>query len=424
MTNTRLALTYSPNTTNILGTAPGQAVHTSGQLQPDKTTKLAASDWYPNRFVPFMQKFYKGSYVYSKKTVQQESSWRSWVIIDKNIYDLTDYFYTIETQPTSTLFQFLNKDITNLFQSQPGADVTNDFNQVVNAMNSTARAANVQCLNNNFFVGKVDFREEGRCVASNYLLLSFSIILVATIVIKFIAALQLGTKRNPEQQDKFVICQVPCYTEGEESLRKTIDSLAGLKYDDKRKLLFIICDGMIVGSGNELPTPRIVLDILGVDPRIDPEPLMFKSVAEGSKQLNYGKVYSGLYEFEGHVVPYIVVVKCGRPSERARPGNRGKRDSQILLMRWLNRVHFDSAMTPLELEIYHQCKNIIGIDPAFYEYVLTVDADTAVEEDALNRLVAVAADDSRVIALCGETRLSNEESSWWTMIQGERRFLR
>ena len=30
---------------------------------------------------------------------------------------------------------------------------------------------------------------------------------------------------------------------------------------------------------------------------------MFRSVAEGSKQLNYGKVYSGLYEFEGHVVP-------------------------------------------------------------------------------------------------------------------------
>lgn len=104
-------------------------------------------------------------------------------------------------------------------------------------------------------------------------------------------------------QDKFVICQVPCYSEGEESLRRTIDSLAALKYDDKRKLMFIICDGNIIGSGNDRPTPRIVLDILGVDPKLDPEPLMFKSVGEGSQQLNYGKVYSGLYEFEGHVVP-------------------------------------------------------------------------------------------------------------------------
>lgn len=61
----------------------------------------------------------------------------------------------------------------------------------------------------------------------------------------------------------------------------------------------VICDGMIIGSGNDKATPRIVLDILGVDQDVDPDPLMFKSVAEGSKQLNYGKVWSGLYEVEG-----------------------------------------------------------------------------------------------------------------------------
>jgi chitin synthase len=193
--------------------------------------------------------------------------------------------------------------------------------------------------------------------------------------------------------DKFVICQVPCYTEGEDSLRRTIDSLAALNYDDKRKLLFLICDGNIIGSGNDRTTPRIVLDILGIDPKLDPEPLLFKSVGEGSRALNYGKVYSGLYEFEGHVVPYVfpclptiwalshgsrymVIVKVGKPTERSKPGNRGKRDSQVMLMHYLNRVHFDAPMSPLELEIYHQMRNVIGIDPAFYEYIFTVDADT------------------------------------------------
>jgi chitin synthase len=72
----------------------------------------------------------------------------------------------------------------------------------------------------------------------------------------------------------------------------------------------------------------------------------------------------------------MVVVKVGKPTERSRPGNRGKRDSQILLMQYLNRVHFDSPMNPLELEIYHQMRNVIGIDPAFYEYIFTIDADT------------------------------------------------
>jgi len=36
-------------------------------------------------------------------------------------------------------------------------------------------------------------------------------------------------------------------------------------------------------------------------------------------------------------------------------------------MRFLNRVHFDSEMYPLELEMYHQIKNVIGVDPQLYE---------------------------------------------------------
>jgi len=189
---------------------------------------------------------------------------------------------------SSAAYQYLDSTLTDVWQQQPGQDIT----AVVAAlnMNATQLSANMVCMRNLFYVGDVDFRLEPRCQFQSILLVVFSAILVATIGVKFLAALQLGTKRWPEPRDKFVILQVPCYTEGEESLKKTIDSLATLKYDDKRKLLFIICDGMIVGSGNDRPTPRIVLDLLGADPNLDPEPLLFKSVGEGSRQLNYGKV--------------------------------------------------------------------------------------------------------------------------------------
>lgn len=220
------------------------------------------------------------------------------------------------------------------------------------------------------------------------------------------------------------VIQVPCYTEGEASLARTINSLALLDYDDKRKLLFVICDGMIIGTGNDRPTPRIVLDLLGVDPSLDPEPLAFQSLGEGNKQLNYGKVYSGLYEIEGHAVPFVVVVKIGKPDERQRPGNRGKRDSQMLLMRWLSRVHFNQPQAPLELEIHHNVRNVIGVEPSFYEFVLMVDADTGlcfltleVSVDSLNRLVSSMTRDSKILGICGETRISNEQKSWVTMIQ-------
>jgi len=135
--------------------------------------------------------------------------------------------------------------------------------------------------------------------------------------------------------------------------------------------------------------------------------------------LNYGKVYSGLYEHEGNVVPYLIVVKCGKESEqsKSKPGNRGKRDSQILLMSFLNRVHHHAPMSPLELEMYHQLSNVIGVAPELYEYLFMVDADTMVKEDSLNRLVAGCANDNKIIGICGETSLENEEQSWWTMIQ-------
>ena len=45
-------------------------------------------------------------------------------------------------------------------------------------------------------------------------------------------------------------------------------------------------------------------------------------------------------------------------------------------------------MNPLELEMYHQIKNVIGVNPTFYEYIFTVDADTTVAPLSLNRLIS------------------------------------
>ncbi|KAI9568308.1 chitin synthase-domain-containing protein, partial [Boletus coccyginus] len=119
---------------------------------------------------------------------------------------------------------------------------------------------------------------------------------------------------------------VPCYTEREISLHRTIDLLAQLKYDDKRNLVLVVCNGNIVGSGNDQPTPCIRLDILSVDSNLEPKLLSFVLLEEGAQQHNMGKVYSGLYECAGHVVPYLVVVidKVGKPTERSHPGNRRK----------------------------------------------------------------------------------------------------
>ncbi|KAJ1333546.1 Chitin synthase [Microdochium nivale] len=400
--------------------------HVSGRNQPDPTSQLKNANWYSDRFLPKIKEYYKGALVWDMAKVAAEGTDNNHMrfVYDGSLYDLTNYFSTAKQFRNMPQYQFLDNAILDLVQANPGQDITNLINgkisAVANNATSTARIRNsMNCIQNSFYIGIPDFRFSARCQANNYILLGFTIIICMVIGVKFIAALQFGSKRRPSPQDKFVICQVPAYTEGEESLRKALDSLTALQYDNKRKLICVICDGVIVGEGNDRPTPKIVLDILGVDPKLDPPALPFKSIGTGIEQLNYGKVYSGLYEFEGNVVPYIVVVKMGKESEQAKskPGNRGKRDSQVLLMSFLNRVHHRSPMNPLELEMFHQINNVIGVDPELYEYLFMVDADTSVREDSLNRLVAACANNSKIAGICGETALQNEERSWWSMIQ-------
>ncbi|ORY08021.1 hypothetical protein K493DRAFT_310029 [Basidiobolus meristosporus CBS 931.73] len=385
------------------------------------------SNFYQDRIMAYLRaKNLKGQMAWAPETISDAGKKQNyaWGIIDNMVYDIDSYSrgqvyaaYPPNTIPSGNAdLDFMDPFLVSLFTNNKGEDLTSRFNRLY-ADNPVLKSRMKVCLQNIFYVGVVDTRNSAQCKFSNYILLASSIFLGSVLFFKFLAALQLGSRREPEDHDKFVVCQIPCYTEGEESLRGTIDSLAVLKYDDKRKLLFIVADGMIVGGGNDRPTPRIVLDILGVDPGNDPEPLAYHALGEGNQQLNMAQVYTGLYECSGHVVPYLVVVKVGKATERSRPGNRGKRDSQLVLMNFFNKVHFQKEMNPLELEMYHQIKNVIGVDPYFYEYVLMVDADTIVLPDSLNRMISCMLHDTKIMGICGETELMNEKATFITMIQ-------
>ncbi|KAK4631096.1 Chitin synthase 5 [Fulvia fulva] len=381
--------------------------------------------WFVEQMIYLSGNYWKGNVGYSPeylKTLKDKNNYVAY--IDGRVYDMTEYVAggrqpqyppgsdRPDVVPNSN---FMDERVVDLFQQRSGQDVTKYW-EALN-IDPALRQRMKVCLDNLFYVGNVDTRNSPQCQFAKYILLAISLLLVSVICFKFLAALQFGKKNVPENLDKFVICTVPAYTEDEDSLRRAIDSAARMKYDDKRKLLFIICDGMIIGQGNDRATPRIVLDILGVPASVDPEPLSFESLGEGQKQHNMGKLYSGLYEVQGHIVPFIVVVKVGKPSEVSKPGNRGKRDSQMILMRFLNRVHYNLPMTPLELELHHQIRNVIGVNPTFYEFLLQIDADTVVAPDSATRFVSAFVNDTKLIAVCGETALTNAKASMITMMQ-------
>lgn len=382
-------------------------------------------DWYYERMKYLRSNYLKGHVGFTPKNIKAlVSDQRTVAILNGYLYDITQYVIgdiqirapdgvTVDKSSIDT--NFMAPEIISLMQSNNGKDITKQWQNL--NIDKDLRNNMEGCLNQIFMIGKEDTRGSVKCLFARYFLLAISMFAVFVILIKFIAALQFTRKTTPEDNENFMIMQVPAYTEDEDSLRRAMDSLARTKYDDKRKLLVVICDGMIIGAGNDRPTPRIVLDIVGHAKDIDPPALSFESLGEGNKQHNMGKIYSGLYEVQGHIVPYIILVKVGKPTEINRPGNRGKRDSQMLLMRFLNRVHHNLPMNPFELELYHQIQNIIGVNPAYYEFLMQVDADTVVSPESCSQFASVLHHNNKIQAICGETGLSNAKASIVTMMQ-------
>ncbi|KAL3424826.1 Chitin synthase 4 [Phlyctema vagabunda] len=226
------------------------------------------------------------------------------------------------------------------------------------------------------------------------------------------------------------ICLVTAYSEGELGIRTTLDSIAMTDYPNSHKTILAICDGMIKGEGETMTTPDIILSMMK-DHAILPDEVpafSYVAVSSGSKRHNMAKVYSGFYDY-GHNsvipldrqqrVPMMVVVKCGTPDEakKSKAGNRGKRDSQIILMSFLQKVMFDERMTELEFEMFNGLWKITGISPDFYEVVLMVDADTKVFPDSLTHMISAMVKDPEIMGLCGETKIANKRATWISAIQ-------
>jgi chitin synthase len=117
-------------------------------------------------------------------TVVLIASIRFWAVWDSGIYDLTDYFFSIDTYSTDDRYQFLNSDLSQVFQQMSGQDASKEVERILGNMDSTTRAQNVNCLKNVFYAGRTDFRQSARCQTQKYLLIVFSAIVMASMVLK------------------------------------------------------------------------------------------------------------------------------------------------------------------------------------------------------------------------------------------------
>eukprot|EP00833_Pecoramyces_ruminatium_P002798 jgi/Orpsp1_1/1176830/evm.model.c7180000059185.1 len=315
-----------------------------------------------------------------------------------------------------------NSDTKKLLENAIGTDGTRYFliNQDMKDLGD--------CLIQNNSVGFV-FKDSMGCGLSVIITWITTIAILGVVLTRFVMAIVFswfvsGKLAQPKPGNKIrdlhTICLVTAYSEGEEGIRCTLNSLATTTYPDKKELLFVIADGIIVGSGNDRSTPDICVGMIVQDPKLGkPQSKSYFAIADGSKQHNMARAHAGYYIVDGHKVPAMVIVKCGTPAEAkaAKPGNRGKRDSQLLLMNFLSRVTFDDRMTPLDYDMFRKIKHICGVTPDKFEIVLMVDADTKVLPTSLSYMVTAMINDPMIMGLCGETRIANKTTSWVTWIQ-------
>lgn len=295
-----------------------------------------------------------------------------------------------------------------------------------------------ECYRDMFYAGRLAGKTPG-CILADSMFYLTTIAIFSLIITKFSLGFFYSwyMRRSVCPTPKVTPCilLVTCYSEGRDGLKNTLDSLCRQEYGYDHKLIVVISDGEITGSGNDMSTPHIVLDLSDVDR--DAEPRSYISLTHGSKRHNRAKVHAGYYHFK-HVKPgrkrwfgkdepeeetmhktrILVVNKCGNPSETFKAGNRGKRDSQVILMSFFSKLIYGDRMSELDFEMYRKIKLLMPhMEPEDFECILMVDADTIVKPDALSKMVEVFESDAKVIGICGETMILNKFESWVTMIQ-------
>ncbi|KAI8816662.1 chitin synthase 1 [Fimicolochytrium jonesii] len=367
--------------------------------------------------------------------ISQQSPTLSFTVFNGAVVNVTEFLSSAHphTEAYSFIFNGVGKDGTHLY-----------------LRNSNAHRA-IKCLLKPYHVGYIDVEPIG-CIAGQVLETLTLVIIGGVMSTKFFMALwfhwfglpkleptQFGLPKGSgscavavnddspivrscmfdESHTMHAIILVTCYSEGYDGLRTTLDSLASTDYPDSKKLLFVVADGMVTGLGEEKSTPAIILGMMQFDPGMtEPEPKSYVAVGHGGTEHNMAKVYAGYYIVGNHKVPMITVVKCGLPSEATsvKPGNRGKRDSQMIVLNLLSRILFDDRMTALDFEVLTAMDNIASAADK-YEVILMVDADTKVAPESLKYMVNVMRTDQAVMGLCGETRIANKTASFTSAIQ-------
>ncbi|KAL7553796.1 hypothetical protein ACHAWF_017148 [Thalassiosira exigua] len=364
----------------------------------------------------------------SHTTVALNEKGITWFSIYDRVYDVTTYVDAIrenqepavggeepslEFNPAAYLTPTLNKVIMNSL----GGDATDLYEALFGSSEYIA------CLEEMFYHGLLDDEFDTFCYTLNIMMYVMLVFVATLMVIQFLASMIYVCPRSrtytEEDVRSPVMVMVPCYNEGDNELRKTIKSVLNTTYPDENKVLFMVADGLVTGNGEDMSSPEHLANILGFDiDEFEDDTFEYDCIGVTHTK-NRARVYHGILQKGHKFLKYIVVVKCGLPAEAttsAKPGNRGKRDSQLITIGYYNRIHYGRELTELDSAVQRAMVDL-NLQADMVRFLMAIDADTRVDVMSITHMVYGMDKKEKVLALCGETKVDNKASSWVTMIQ-------
>ena len=320
-------------------------------------------------------------------------------ILNGNVVDFTEYLNQVKQPIANDPVDAAIRKYTS--DPRKGRDATLEFDADPNLQPV------LQCLSIRY--RSIGIKKDGPgCFISQLINILALVAILGIILSRFFLAIYFSCVMEPRLIAKKdtttppIVILVTCYNEDSVGLKGTFESLANTTYASDSKLLFVVCDGInIKGSGAPKPTSELCKDLIQLDNTLPVLPMDYFSIESGSKQHNKAQIYIGHYHSDiGSVMPVVVCVKAGTPKDTgARAGNRGKRDSQIILMKFWSSCFYDDRMSPLEIDMYNKIYYLTKIVPEEFEYNLMVDADTVVESNSLDLLIGAMKNDHAIMGM-------------------------
>lgn len=160
---------------------------------------------FQKQYLEYMNQYAVARVVWPLDYIKKASSpLKKMIVIGSNVYDVSSYF--------NSQVKFLGPLVESLFANFYGRDATSQWRQILQQDENASLYMN--CINNLFYIGQLDQRQSFRCMLQDYILLTFTALLCFVIVVKFFAAIRCVGDANPEDCDRYVLVNIPVYSEG------------------------------------------------------------------------------------------------------------------------------------------------------------------------------------------------------------------